>query len=33
MGRAIAYLYGLACYVLFLGTFFYAIGFIGNFVI
>jgi protein-S-isoprenylcysteine O-methyltransferase Ste14 len=33
MGRAIAYLYGLVCYVLFLGTFLYAIGFVGNFVV
>ena len=33
MGRAIAYLYGIACYVLFLGTFLYAIGFVGNFVV
>ena len=33
MGRAIAYLYGIACYVLFLGTFLYGIGFVGNFVV
>ena len=33
MGRAIAYLYGLLCYVLFLGTFLYAIGFVGNFIV
>ena len=33
MGRVIAYLYGIACYVLFLGTFLYAIGFVGNFVV
>ena len=29
--RAVAYLlYGIACYVMFLGVFVYAIGFIGN---
>ena len=33
MGRTIAYLYGVACYVLFLGTFLYALGFVGNFVV
>ncbi len=33
MGRAIAFLYGIACYVLFLGTFLYAIGFVGNFIV
>ena len=33
MGRAIAYLYGLACYLLFLVTFLYAIGFVGRFVV
>jgi len=30
MNRVIAFLYGVACYVLFLGTFLYAIGFVGN---
>src|SRR5215510_8354325 len=29
--RVIAFIYGLACYLIFLGTFLYAIGFIGNF--
>jgi protein-S-isoprenylcysteine O-methyltransferase Ste14 len=30
MGRVLAFLYGLVCYVVFLGTFLYAIGFVAN---
>ena len=33
MGRVLAVLYGAVCYVLFLGTFLYAIGFVGNVVV
>lgn len=31
LGRVAAFFYGVACYVLFLATFLYAIGFLGNF--
>ncbi len=33
MGRPIAFLYGLVCYVIFFLTFLYAVGFIGNLVV
>lgn len=33
MGRIFTFVYGLVCYVLFLGTFLYAIGFVGNLVV
>ncbi len=33
MGRVAALIYGLVCYVMFLGVYLYAIGFMGNFVV
>ena len=33
LGRAAIFAYGLVCYLVFFGTFLYAIGFIGNWVV
>jgi protein-S-isoprenylcysteine O-methyltransferase Ste14 len=33
MGRLLAFLYGVVCYVVFLISFLYAIGFVGNFIV
>src|SRR5215813_10221210 len=33
IGRITAFLYGLVCYIAFLATFLYAVGFLGNFLV
>jgi len=31
--KIVYFMYGIVCYVMFLGTFLYAVGFVGNFVV